>query len=110
VSGEYRVPVKSWLRAPTYRQLEAIAKKRGFPDVGSLLEQLAEKALGGKRRSTTSTGADRKAWTRMTPERIARLEQLHRQGLHSVKEIGVELGVSTECARIYVKRYQERQP
>lgn len=83
---EYRVPVKSWLKATTYRTLSDYAKAHDIPDVGTLLEQLAE-------RSVTPRPTTRRTWIRMTPERLDELVKLHGEGMTTIA-IAARIGVS----------------
>jgi DNA invertase Pin-like site-specific DNA recombinase len=93
--SDVRVPVKAWLRGPTYRKLDKVAKQRGFADVGSLLEQLAERAL------TPQRVKPKRVRTLMTDERIARMKQLKAENWKQ-HAIAKELGVSDATVSVYL--------
>lgn len=59
--SDIRVPIKTWLRGPTYRRLSAIARAYNFADVGSLLEHLAERAVAPS--PPPAPARRRKPWT-----------------------------------------------
>jgi DNA-binding NarL/FixJ family response regulator len=95
--SDVRVPVKTWLRAPTYQKLDRVAKQRGLADVGSLLEQMVEQAVTPKPRDPS-----KRAWNRMTPARVERLQELRRLGWKQ-SAIAKDLGVSDATVSIYVR-------
>jgi hypothetical protein len=77
--SDFRVPVKSWLRGPTYRALVDQAHARGLEDVGSLLSQLADEVAKG-----ATLKAHRK-WSRLTDDKKRDIDNLAAQGVSQAK-------------------------
>lgn len=94
--SDIRVPIKTWLRGPTYRRLSAIARAYNFKDVGSLLEHLAERAI-----APTPTPT-RRTYVRVTPELLARIHQLHSTGSTNA-DIATELGMSVSSVKNHLR-------
>lgn len=95
--SDVRIPVKAWLKAPTYRALANYAHAHDIADVGTLLEQIAESSVHPRRQKT------RRTWVRMTPERLEQLVRLHAAGF-SASAIALELGVSPASVSAHSKR------
>lgn len=94
-SNDFRVPVKTWIKASTYRVLLDAAREHHVPDVGTLLERLAE-------RSVTTTARTSRRWVRMTDERILQMHKLLAAG-KSKTDIARALGVSPSTISNYTK-------
>lgn len=94
--SDIRIPIKTWLRAPTYRRLAAIARAYNVPDVGTLLERLAERAVSAPAEPT------RRRWVRVTPELRERMLQLHAAGMKPAA-IAEALGVSVSSVKNHLR-------
>lgn len=94
--SDVRIPIKTWLRAATYRRLSAIARAYNVPDVGTLLERLAERAV------SAPAPATRRAYVRVTPELRARIRQLQADGLTRA-QIAAELGLSVSSVKNHTR-------
>lgn len=95
-TDEVRVPIKAWLPGSTYRALRQIADQM-HTDVGQLLVLLAQQSVHQR----TNTG--RKAYVRMTPQRLNRMVEMWKAG-HHYTAIARELGCSQSSVYQHLKR------
>lgn len=96
-SNEFRVPIKSFIRADTYRELNAFANEHKVT-VGEVLAGLADRAIAKPEPTAT-----RKPIVRMNPERLNRLVQLRKAG-HTWSAIADAIGISLASAHNHGKK------
>lgn len=94
--SDVKVPIKVWIDADDYRELERFAKKRGLGEVGQLLTLIASTSVA-KARARAARPASRQ-WVRITPERRARMAALSKLGM-TCSAIAKDLGVSEQSVR-----------
>lgn len=96
-SNEYRVPIRSYVQAETYRQLNEFATEHKVT-VGEVLAGLADRAI-----SKATPDAGRKKPVRMTPELLNRLVKLRSQDV-TWERIAADLGISLASAHSHGKK------
>lgn len=72
-ADDIRVPIKTWLRGPTFRRLEHIAAKRRAT-IGDLLAELADRAVEPSKKRP-------RVYVHITPEMRDQIAALAAEGL-----------------------------
>jgi len=96
-SNEFRVPIRSFIRADTYRELNTFAQEHKVT-VGEVLAGLADRAI-----AKPEPKAARKHVVRMTPERLNRLVKMRAEGC-TWAAIADDIGISLASAHNHGKK------